>query len=88
MSLEPDPLSITSVVEADNGVILSASVFVLLIVCSEYPFTEESIRNNIKQQKILTSTNKATQTKFIVSQARPHDKIASRLLFFLSRDDT
>ena len=31
---------------------------------------------------------KATQTKFIVSQARPHDKIASRLLFFLSRDDT
>ena len=26
--------------------------------------------------------------KFIVSQARPHDKIASRLLFFLSRDDT
>ena len=25
---------------------------------------------------------KATQTKFIVSQARPHDKIASWLLFF------
>ena len=30
----------------------------------------------------------ATQTKFIVSQARPHDKIASRLFCFLSRDDT
>ena len=43
--------------------------------------------NNCHQVKsqliiIINNNNKAMQTKFIVSQARPHDKIASRLLFF------
>ena len=38
--------------------------------------------------KIVSVFGDAHIRPFIVSQACPHDKIASRLLYFLSRDDT